>query len=60
MGALRGSELWGVRVVDGRLQPGPFQPGAGHATESNALQLWSNISLAVDLERARLGITTAE
>ena len=56
VGALRGSELWGVRMVDGRLRPGPFRPGAGHATESNALQLWSNISLAVDLERKRLGL----
>ena len=54
VGRLRGSELWGVRVVGERLQAGPYRPGAGHATESNALQLWSNISLAVDLERGQL------
>jgi len=56
VGRLRSSELWGVRLVNGRLRPGPFKPGKGHSTESNALQLWSNISLAVDLERRRLGV----
>ena len=55
-GRLLGSELWSARLKDGRFEPASYAPGKGHSTESNALQLWSNISLAVEWERARLGL----
>ena len=59
VGALAASELWTVKVVEGKFAATPYGHGSGHATESNALQLWSNVSLAVDLERTRLGLAQA-
>ncbi len=53
VGPLRGSELWTVRALGDRLMPAAFG-SVGHADESNALQLWSDVSLGVDLERSRL------
>jgi hypothetical protein len=59
VGALRLSELWTVRVRDRELLPVAFGGSSGHADEANALQLWSDLGLAVDLERTRLGLAPA-
>jgi hypothetical protein len=59
VGRMRASELWTVRLRDGRFEPMAFGEGSGHADESNALQLWSDLNLAVDLERTRLGLLPA-
>ncbi len=45
--ALRASELWSWRYVDGRYQPAPFGQNSGDADESNAAQLWSTVYLAI-------------
>jgi hypothetical protein len=45
--ALRASELWSWRFVEGRYQPAPFGQSSGDADESNAAQLWSTVYLAV-------------
>jgi hypothetical protein len=44
---LRRSELWSWDVVDGELVPTPFGQGADHHSESNAVQLWSTVFIAV-------------
>ena len=44
---LRRSELWSWDVRDGRMTPVPFGQGAAHHTESNAVQLWSTVYIAV-------------
>lgn len=54
VGPLANSELWTVRLQGNELVPAPYGHGEGHKTESNALQLWSYISLAVALERVKL------
>ena len=54
VGVLAASELWTVKLgASGSFEPAAYGQ-AGHATESNALQLWSNVILAVDWERTRL------
>lgn len=45
--AVRSSELWSWRYVDGRYQVLPFGASSGDATESNAAQLWSTVFLAL-------------
>jgi hypothetical protein len=45
--AMRNSELWSWRHVDGRYEVAPFGATAGDADESNAVQLWSTVYLAV-------------
>ena len=45
--ALRASELWSWRVVDGRYRAAPFGQNRGDADESNAAQLWSTVYLAM-------------
>jgi hypothetical protein len=44
---LRRSELWSWEVVDGAIVPVPFGRDAGHHSESNAVQLWSTVFIAV-------------
>jgi hypothetical protein len=56
VGKLRSSELWTAAVRGGRLAPVAFGHAAGHADESNVLQLWSALSLAVELDRAAAGL----
>jgi hypothetical protein len=56
VGRLRSSELWTASVEVGRWVPVAFGHAAGHADESNALQLWSALSLAVELDRAAAGL----
>jgi hypothetical protein len=41
------SELWSWTWADGRYRMQPFGPGAATADESNAVQLWSTVYLAV-------------
>ena len=45
--AMRHSELWSWKAVDGRMELQPFGQGGGDADESNAAQLWSTVYLAV-------------
>jgi hypothetical protein len=45
--ALRSSELWSWRHVDGHYEAVAFGAAAGDADESNAVQLWSTVYLAV-------------
>ena len=45
--AVRSSELWSWRYVDGRYQVLPFGASSGDADESNAAQLWSTVFLAL-------------
>lgn len=45
--AMRHSELWSWKPVDGRMVVQPFGQGGGDADESNAAQLWSTVYLAV-------------
>jgi len=59
VGGLRSSELWTVRVAGGRFEPIAYGHASGHTAESNALQLWSDLNLAVDLERTRLRLVPA-
>jgi len=47
-GALRTSELWTSAVQSGQVAAVPYGHGTGHTSESNALQLWSTITLAVE------------
>jgi hypothetical protein len=53
LGDFQGAELWTWGARDGRVVPVPFGT-AGHATESNAVQLWSTVRLGVaaELDRA--------
>ncbi len=44
---LRRSELWSWTVEDGQMVPRPFGQGSDHKTESNAVQLWSTVYIAV-------------
>lgn len=44
---IRNSELWSWSYADGQYRVTPFGQGAGHQTESNAVQLWSSVFLAV-------------
>ncbi len=44
---LRRSELWSWDVQDGAMLPTPFGQGADHHSESNAVQLWSTVFIAV-------------
>ena len=46
--AVRGSELWSWSAAGGTFAPVPFGQRSSDATEANALQLWSNLDLAVD------------
>jgi hypothetical protein len=41
------AELWSFHVRDGRMELMPFGEGGGDADESNAVQLWSTVFLAV-------------
>lgn len=43
----RTSELWSFKVERGRIELVPFGQGQSHADESNALQLWSAVQLAI-------------
>ena len=43
----RRAELWSWSVEEGRITAVPFGQEAGHKTESNAVQLWSTVYLAV-------------
>ena len=45
--AMRHSELWSWKPVNGRMVLQPFGQGGGDADESNAAQLWSTVYLAV-------------
>jgi hypothetical protein len=45
--AMRHSELWSWKPVNGRMELQPFGQGGGDADESNAAQLWSTVYLAV-------------
>lgn len=45
-GALRTSELWTSAIRSGKMEAVPYGHGTGHTSESNALQLWSTITLA--------------
>jgi hypothetical protein len=45
--AMRSSELWSWRFVDGHYEPVPFGQSGADADESNAAQLWSTVYLAV-------------
>jgi len=56
VGALAGSELWTVQAGADGFRPVAYGHAAGHVTESNALQLWSTVNLAVELERISLGL----
>lgn len=47
-GDFRNSELWTWRCVHGRFEAVPFGQDAGHTTESNAVQLWSTVFLALE------------
>jgi len=49
MRAMSTSELWSFTVRDGKLELCPFGQGRGsdHTDESNAIQLWSTVYLAV-------------
>lgn len=42
------SELWSFGVRDDEFVIAPFGQGEGHLTESNAVQLWSTVFLALD------------
>ncbi|WCL55264.1 hypothetical protein [Gimibacter soli] len=44
---IRNSELWSWSYADGEYRVTPFGQSAGHQTESNAVQLWSSVYLAV-------------
>jgi len=48
------SELWTWRVEDDRMKPIPFGLEKGAETESNPVQLWSTVSMAVMMEEADL------
>ncbi|MFH0801623.1 MAG: hypothetical protein V2A78_04475 [bacterium] len=48
------SELWTWRVEDDRMRPIPFGLEEGAETESNPVQLWSTVSMAVMMEEADL------
>jgi hypothetical protein len=41
------AELWSFALRDGRFEHVPFGAGATHHTESNAVQLWSTVELAL-------------
>lgn len=41
------SELWSFEMHDGQFVISPFGQAAGHLTESNAVQLWSTVFLAI-------------
>jgi len=41
------SELWSWTFADSQYRMQPFGPGAATADESNAVQLWSTVYLAV-------------
>lgn len=45
--ATRTSELWSWSYADGRYRVAPFGQSGGDADESNAVQLWSTVYLAV-------------
>ena len=44
---MRSSELWSWRLSGGAYEAVPFGQQAGHKTESNAVQLWSTVFLAL-------------
>jgi hypothetical protein len=44
---VRNSELWSWDYRDGAWQVAPFGQRAGDVTESNAVQLWSTVYLAL-------------
>ena len=46
------SELWSFTVQDGEYLIAPFGQSAGHLTESNAVQLWSTVFLALGQDPA--------
>lgn len=48
------SELWTYRVEGSRMKPIPFGLEEGAETESNPVQLWSTVSIAVMIEEADL------
>jgi hypothetical protein len=54
VGDLRDTELWSVRPTAEGFRPAAYGHGAGQATESNVLQLWSVVHLAVDHAYAKL------
>jgi hypothetical protein len=56
VGALRDTELWTVVPAARGYRPAAYGHAAGQATESNVLQLWSVVHLAVDHAYARLGL----
>lgn len=45
--AMRSTELWSFEVEDGRYKMVPYGQSCAHADESNAVQLWSTVYLAV-------------
>ena len=46
--SVRGAELWSWTATGGKFSPVPFGQRSSDATEANALQLWSNLDLAVE------------
>jgi hypothetical protein len=56
VGELRSSELWTVEATPGGFRPAAFHPGAGQATESNVVQLWSSAALAAEALRRKMDI----
>jgi len=56
VGSLQDSELWSVVPTDEGFQPAAYGHGSGETTESNALQLWSVVHLAVVQAYAAAGI----
>lgn len=55
-GRLASSELWTYDIQHGAMVGLAFGQRAGSETESNAVQLWSTVYPAIDLERQRLGL----
>jgi hypothetical protein len=56
VGTLRDTELWTVIPTKEGFRPAAYGHAAGQTTESNVLQLWSVVHLAVDHAYARLGL----
>ncbi len=47
------SELWSFTVSGDEFVIAPFGQSEGHLTESNAVQLWSTVFLALHQEQAK-------
>ena len=43
----RTSELWSIAASDGKVVRVPFGASRAHHDESNAVQLWSTVGLAI-------------